>query len=53
MTKKENMEFYFKPFNIGNRIKLITAPYSHGEIINFDNVEKMIIVKTRWGYYKV
>lgn len=47
--EEENMEVYFTPFNIGNRIKLITAPYSQGEIINFDNVEKMIIVKTKDG----
>ena len=47
--EEENMELYFKPFIVGNRIKLIVSPYSQGEIINFDNVEKMIIMKTKDG----
>lgn len=43
--EEENMEDYFKPYEIGNRVKLIIEPYNIGEIINFDYSEKLIIIK--------
>ena len=41
----ENMENYFVPFEVGNRVKMLVDPYSSGEIINFDYSEKLIIIK--------
>ena len=46
---EENMEIYFLPFDIGNRVKLIISPYTPGEIINFDQEEKLVIIKSESG----
>ena len=43
--ENENMETYFLPYDIGNRVKILTEPYISGEIINFDHSEKLIIIK--------
>ena len=45
MKEYENMENYFVPFEVGNRVKMLVEPYSSGEIINFDYSEKLIIIK--------
>ena len=47
--EEENMEIYFLPFDIGNRVKLIISPYTPGEIINFDKEEKLVIIKSESG----
>jgi hypothetical protein len=43
--EEENMDIYFLPFDIGNRVKMLVSPYSCGEIINFDKDEKLVIIK--------
>ena len=43
--ENENAELYFIPFDIGNRVKMLVEPYIRGEIINFDYLEKLIIIK--------
>tara|TARA_B100000963_G_C22636147_1_gene677743 strand:- start:4356 stop:5015 length:660 start_codon:yes stop_codon:yes gene_type:complete len=43
--EEENMDIYFLPFDIGNRVKMLVSPYSCGEIINFDKDDKLVIVK--------
>lgn len=43
--EEENMDIYFLPFDIGNRVKMLISPYSCGEIINFDKDEKLVIIK--------
>lgn len=42
--EEENMDIYFKPFDIGNRVKMLISPYLCGEIINFDKDEKLVII---------
>ena len=44
-----NMEEYFKPFSIGNRVKMIISPYTTGEIVNFINDDKLIVIKDEFG----
>ncbi len=44
-----NMEEYFKPFSIGDRVKMIISPYATGEIVNFINDDKLIVIKDEFG----
>lgn len=47
--KNISMEEYFKPYSIGNRVKMIISPYTTGEIVNFINDDKLIVIKDEFG----